>query len=569
MTRLLVLACSARKHRTPSPVPAWYRYDGVLFRLCKRLQAERRFPSDVRIRILSAEHGVLTPDTPIAWYDRRLDAARAAELRESVTRALCVAVKEEEEAREVYLALGGTYRAAVGPLPAHVRVRGAPAGIGMMQSRLRRWLAVPAAGAGQLRLEFSRTPTPSAGTDPQLALALPAPRAGASRLPGTWPKTLFYASGTNDAGEIRGFAALGIPVGFCAAHVGPSALAELDRLHATGAPVFGDTGAYGEVSAPAGPEATERLAVVRPITGEEWEARLAVYDRVAARFGARFDAVAPDRVGDQEVTLERLLAFRFRIRALAARGARILLPLHRGARPLPGFFAEARRLLGIDLVPAFPMPKGGTTARDMLSFVASVRPPRIHLLGLGLRGRRARDLLPLLALGAPGIRVSMDANLITSAVGRRADGSPARRLTAAQDAIRRRLLPRAFADVVDRAWGIHADYTDSVSLPSGWLGPTGLRRVAAAAGLSPSQSHRWRRDPDAFLQEPVSGGSDSILWWEHPLMELALGEAWLQHLHRLHTAPRKERAIRMVFKDHPAAGQFPLFAPRAALPRAA
>jgi hypothetical protein len=147
MPRLLVLACSARKHRTPHPVPAWYRYDGILFRLCKRLQAERRFPPDVRIRIVSAEHAVLTPETPIAWYDRRLDHARAAELRERVTRALCLAV-EEEQAGEVYLALGRTYRKAVGPLPAHVRVRGAPAGIGTMQSRLRRWLAMPAPRPG-------------------------------------------------------------------------------------------------------------------------------------------------------------------------------------------------------------------------------------------------------------------------------------------------------------------------------------------------------------------------------------------------------------------------------------
>lgn len=155
MPRLLVLACSARKHRTPFPVPAWYRYDGVLFRLCKRLQAHRRFPHNVRIRILSAEHGVLTPDTPIAWYDRRLDDVRAAALRESVTRALRHAV-DEEHASEVYLALGRRYRAVVGPLPPGVPVRGAPAAIGKMQSHLRRWLATPSVADGQLHLEFPR-----------------------------------------------------------------------------------------------------------------------------------------------------------------------------------------------------------------------------------------------------------------------------------------------------------------------------------------------------------------------------------------------------------------------------
>lgn len=160
MPRLLVLACSGRKHRTPHPVPAWYRYDGVLFRLCKRLQADRRFPADVRVRILSAEHGIITPDTPIAWYDRQLDEARAAELREGVTRALCQAV-EEEHAAEVYLALGGRYRAVVDCLPAQVPVRGGPAGIGTMQSQLRRWLAAPpAGGGGQLHLELPPIDSP-------------------------------------------------------------------------------------------------------------------------------------------------------------------------------------------------------------------------------------------------------------------------------------------------------------------------------------------------------------------------------------------------------------------------
>lgn len=165
MPRLLVLACSGRKHRTPRPVPAWYRYDGVLFRLCKRLQADRRFPPDVRIRILSAEHGLLTPDTPIAWYDRRLDDARAAALREGVTHALRRAV-DEEHASEVYLALGRRYRAVVGPLPPEVPVRGEPAAIGTMQSRLRRWLGVASAATGQLHLELSCMDSPSAHDGP-------------------------------------------------------------------------------------------------------------------------------------------------------------------------------------------------------------------------------------------------------------------------------------------------------------------------------------------------------------------------------------------------------------------
>ena len=41
-----------------------------------------------RIRILSAQHGLVAADTPLAWYDRALDAARAVELRPAVRQRL-------------------------------------------------------------------------------------------------------------------------------------------------------------------------------------------------------------------------------------------------------------------------------------------------------------------------------------------------------------------------------------------------------------------------------------------------------------------------------------------------
>jgi hypothetical protein len=65
----------------------------------------------------------------------------------------------------------------------------------------------------------------------------------------------------------------------------------------------------------------------------------------------------------------------------------------------------------------------------------------------------------------------------------------------------------------------------------------------------------WYRYGGILLQEPVSRASGSVCWWGHPAMHHAFEVAWLQHLHRLRTAPRKEQAIRMVFKNHPAGGQ--------------
>lgn len=137
--RLLVLSCSDRKNRRVNPAPAWDIYDGVLFRLCKALLNRGGWPGDVGVRILSAEHGLIRPDTPIATYDRRMTRDRARQLRGWASR-IAEAVYEEE-AGEVYLAMGATYTIAVdGLFPHHVRVIPGGGEIGTMQAALKGWL---------------------------------------------------------------------------------------------------------------------------------------------------------------------------------------------------------------------------------------------------------------------------------------------------------------------------------------------------------------------------------------------------------------------------------------------
>lgn len=258
---------------------------------------------------------------------------------------------------------------------------------------------------------------------------------------------------------------------------------------------------------------------MREIADVEWECRLALYGRLARSLGRQLYAVTPDRVGDQDVSLRRMATHPDAIRAVAA-----------------------ERLLRVPLVPAFPMPKARATTADILDTIGILQPARVHLLGLGPRSARAREILGLLTLRAPAVRVSMDANLVVSAVGRLHDGSPARPLTRAQDAIRARGFPDVFGEVVDPEWDIHVDYTASISLPSEWIG---------------RQSTRWFRDPDGFLQEPIHlAEPDGPARWEDPALASALDGAWRHYLDRRHTAPRKAEAIRRTFATHPAAGQF-------------
>lgn len=74
---LIIANCSRRKLPTSAPVPAWELYQGACVP-----QLRAQFADDpahrARVRILSAEHGLLHPDDLIRDYDRRLETAAEA-----------------------------------------------------------------------------------------------------------------------------------------------------------------------------------------------------------------------------------------------------------------------------------------------------------------------------------------------------------------------------------------------------------------------------------------------------------------------------------------------------------
>lgn len=85
--RLVIVGCTARKAPTPQPLPALELYEGGCvpsFRARLGGQPQLR----ARVRFLSAEHGLVTADTPLHPYNRLLDLARAVELRPVVMAAL-------------------------------------------------------------------------------------------------------------------------------------------------------------------------------------------------------------------------------------------------------------------------------------------------------------------------------------------------------------------------------------------------------------------------------------------------------------------------------------------------
>jgi hypothetical protein len=85
--RLVIVGCTARKAPTPEPLAALELYEGgCVPTLRARLGGQPQLRA--RVRFLSAEHGLVTADTPLSSYDRPLDPTRARELRPVVMTAL-------------------------------------------------------------------------------------------------------------------------------------------------------------------------------------------------------------------------------------------------------------------------------------------------------------------------------------------------------------------------------------------------------------------------------------------------------------------------------------------------
>lgn len=275
----------------------------------------------------------------------------------------------------------------------------------------------------------------------------------------------FFASGSNRIGEIRGISSVGRNVGVSVNEVHPRQEAALAALVATAILVFADSGAFGEVkfNAPhkcskksdrcqAGeclgngnlpfPEAPAcTFVVVKPIDDAEWDARIGVQERLAAALGVQLFVVAPDKVGDQKVTLERLARYADRMRGMRELGANIIVAMQKGdveagELTLTQFDDKVEEILGFgDFVRGIPSKKNTTTVAELREYAKALRAKgatRVHLLGMGVKsGKAFEKRLAVL----DGFEVYSDSVRICAMVGRPKGKAP-RLLTCMQDAVR-------------------------------------------------------------------------------------------------------------------------------------
>jgi hypothetical protein len=235
----------------------------------------------------------------------------------------------------------------------------------------------------------------------------------------------YYFSGSNHAGEIRALSQLGLGIGVSADQVvrqrDGGAERELLRLvtERNDVHLFLDSGAFAEVAFTKSGERYVRNNGKAFITEAAWNKRLDFMIRVTRVAGGHVTVIAPDSVGDQWETIQRLRTHRDKVRKLRALGARIIVPIQRGSWSMYDMDRIVASTLGTnDYVRGIPSSKAAASLPELKQFLAALKAdgnnPELHLLGMGPLRDVYADFIAATA-GAP--LVTCDSCLIRSKSG--------------------------------------------------------------------------------------------------------------------------------------------------------
>lgn len=332
----------------------------------------------------------------------------------------------------------------------------------------------------------------------------------------------YFASGSNHSGEIDGFCVLNAPYGVAVQSINEDGLAAIEENATFDVPVFVDSGAFSEVTpnfpGTKGFDAAMPVGinVTAPISDDEWKRRLAIYKRLAVALGDNLYPVAPDMVGFQAETLERLERYAPEVRELRELGANVIVPLQGSPDGLSLSEMDARvcEILGFDdYVRGIPSNKAPATVESILELLTRAEVKAVHLLGIGPKaGRKFLDRLEAIKAARADVEVLCDAVLITSlAVKGRA------LFEAHQSFWFNELAPSAFTDETV------AYYTDDVAELTDWMGPALRKRFfeeLSKAGLATVADKRAiLTDPSAWMQEEDDEGYTRWNDWTSQLVD--------------------------------------------------
>ena len=214
-----------------------------------------------------------------------------------------------------------------------------------------------------------------------------------------------FRSGMSRSKDFWAAADAGLPVGVVATELTPAAIFNgLPAYLRKGGFIFIDSGAFAELT-----------------TGEEpdFDRVLRVYESLADRYGCEEYAgnlyvVAPDKVGDQLATLDRLAKYADRVRALIEAGCKVIVPIQRGVIPAAEMLARAAAVLGTDrFVAGIPSNKEAMSHAEC----ATLKHHAYHILGRVQMNQDQIERLQALTERNPDAEITADANWLRSRLG--------------------------------------------------------------------------------------------------------------------------------------------------------
>lgn len=214
-----------------------------------------------------------------------------------------------------------------------------------------------------------------------------------------------FRSGMSRSKDFWAAAGAGAAIGVVASELSmPLRFIGIPRFLAEGGALFIDSGAFAELA-----------------TGEapDFDKVLGVYESIADNAGHRFNGVqlyvvAPDKVGDQGATLERLATYAKRVRALIDLGCKVIVPLQRGALSAVEMLdCTAAILRTREFVAGIPSNKEALSIAEC----ASLKHHAYHVLGRVQMNQDQLERLAALAQGNPDAEITADANWLRSRLG--------------------------------------------------------------------------------------------------------------------------------------------------------
>lgn len=212
-----------------------------------------------------------------------------------------------------------------------------------------------------------------------------------------------YISGQTATADFAGIADAGLPVGVQVQEITPTVEAQIARYTSEGGYVFVDSGAF--------------TAFVKGGT-VDFDLVLNDYERLATMTTRpeRLAVVAPDAIGDMDLTAELQVTYLNRIKRLSGMGVELLVPLQRGwsRRQYLAHYTYLRDAIG-PFTLAFAANKAAFEPQHIAELVVELQPERVHLLGVGTKNLAAYSDAVL--WNSPNTVISSDANRVRVFIG--------------------------------------------------------------------------------------------------------------------------------------------------------